>query len=127
MAWIPSGSFLMGSDHHYPEETPAHKVSVDGFWIDRHTVTNDEFARFVRKTDLTVADTRPTRPTTPGPGRSCWSPRPRYFRALPHRMIKDVSVDIGWLGKQLIVGYPIRLSRLVRMSLSALRVVTKVS
>ena len=25
----------MGSDHHYPEEAPAHKVSVDGFWIDR--------------------------------------------------------------------------------------------
>ena len=25
----------MGSDRHYPEEAPAHRVTVDGFWIDR--------------------------------------------------------------------------------------------
>ncbi|WP_331253483.1 hypothetical protein [Paraburkholderia sacchari] len=30
----------MGSNHHYPEEAPAHKVSVRGFWMDRHAVTN---------------------------------------------------------------------------------------
>ena len=57
MAWIPGGTFLMGSDDHYPEEAPAHQVTVDGFWIDRHTVTNAEFARFVRKTGhVTVAE-----------------------------------------------------------------------
>jgi formylglycine-generating enzyme required for sulfatase activity len=44
MVWIPGGAFLMGSDHHYPEEAPAHQVTVDGFWIDRHPVTNAEFA-----------------------------------------------------------------------------------
>jgi formylglycine-generating enzyme len=31
MVWIPGGTFLMGSDTHYPEEAPAHQVSVDGF------------------------------------------------------------------------------------------------
>ena len=35
MVWIPGGTFLMGSDRHYPEEAPAHKVTVDGFWMDR--------------------------------------------------------------------------------------------
>ena len=35
MAWIPAGTFAMGSDDHYPEEAPAHRVAVDGFWIDR--------------------------------------------------------------------------------------------
>ena len=30
----------MGSDSHYPEEVPAHTVSVEGFWIDHFTVTN---------------------------------------------------------------------------------------
>jgi formylglycine-generating enzyme required for sulfatase activity len=50
----------MGSDRRYPEEAPAHRVTVDGFWIDRHTVTNAEFARFVRKTGyLTVAERAP--------------------------------------------------------------------
>ena len=40
LVWIPGGTFLMGSDHHYPEEAPAHPVTVDGFWIDRTQVTN---------------------------------------------------------------------------------------
>ena len=47
MVWIPGGTFLMGSDGHYPEEAPAHRVRVDGFWMDRYTVTNRDFARFV--------------------------------------------------------------------------------
>ena len=35
MVWISGGTFRMGSDRHYPEEAPAHQVTVDGFWIDR--------------------------------------------------------------------------------------------
>jgi formylglycine-generating enzyme required for sulfatase activity len=31
MEWIPGGSYMMGSDQHYPEEAPAHRVIVDGF------------------------------------------------------------------------------------------------
>src|SRR5262245_52885328 len=50
MVWIPGGTFRMGSDHHYPEEAPAHNVKVPGFWIARHTVTNAEFKRFVDDT-----------------------------------------------------------------------------
>ncbi|TIL39582.1 MAG: formylglycine-generating enzyme family protein, partial [Mesorhizobium sp.] len=34
MVWIPGGTFLMGSDKHYPEEAPAHSVTVGGFWMD---------------------------------------------------------------------------------------------
>jgi sulfatase modifying factor 1 len=34
MAWVPGGTFLMGSADFYPEERPVHRVSVDGFWID---------------------------------------------------------------------------------------------
>ncbi len=30
MSWVPARTFRMGSDHHYPEEAPAHKVSVSG-------------------------------------------------------------------------------------------------
>jgi formylglycine-generating enzyme required for sulfatase activity len=57
MVWIPGGTFLMGSDRHYPEEAPAHKVSVDAFWMDRHTVTNREFRRFAEATGhVTLAE-----------------------------------------------------------------------
>jgi formylglycine-generating enzyme len=65
--WIPGGTFLMGSDTHYPEEAPAHQVSVDGFWIDRFTVTNRDFARFVAETGhVTVAETAPDPADYPG-------------------------------------------------------------
>jgi formylglycine-generating enzyme required for sulfatase activity len=47
MVRIPGGTFRMGSDHHYPEEAPSHRVTVDGFWIDRAPVTNRQFKRFV--------------------------------------------------------------------------------
>jgi formylglycine-generating enzyme required for sulfatase activity len=47
MVWIPGGTFRMGSDKHYPEEAPAHLVTVDGFWIVRTPANNRQFTRFV--------------------------------------------------------------------------------
>ncbi len=62
MTWIPPATFAMGSDAHYPEEAPVHRVTVDGLWIDTFAVTNAEFARFVDATAyLTVAE-RPLDP-----------------------------------------------------------------
>ena len=31
MVWVPGGTFVMGSDRHYPEEAPAHRVTVSNF------------------------------------------------------------------------------------------------
>jgi formylglycine-generating enzyme len=59
MVWIASGRFVMGSDHHYPEESPAHDVTVDGFWIDKYAVTNEQFARFVDATGYVTTAERP--------------------------------------------------------------------
>jgi formylglycine-generating enzyme required for sulfatase activity len=60
MVWIPGGTFQMGSDHHYGEEAPAHRVTVDGFWIDRTPVTNVQFRDFVRATGhITLAEIPP--------------------------------------------------------------------
>ena len=50
MVWIPGGTFRMGSNRHYPEEAPAHRVAVTGFWIDRSPVTNSQFAKFLAAT-----------------------------------------------------------------------------
>jgi formylglycine-generating enzyme required for sulfatase activity len=50
MIHIPGGTFIMGSHRHYPEEAPAHRVTVDSFWIDAVPVTNAQFRQFVRET-----------------------------------------------------------------------------
>ncbi len=61
MVWIPGGTFVQGavaSDRMaMAHESPAHKVSLDGFFMDRHEVTNAQFARFVEETGyVTVAE-----------------------------------------------------------------------
>jgi formylglycine-generating enzyme len=62
MAKVPGGSFRMGSENYYPEERPVHTVSVDCFWIARHAVTNEEFARFVEATGYRTLAERPLDP-----------------------------------------------------------------
>jgi formylglycine-generating enzyme required for sulfatase activity len=60
MIWIGGGTYLMGSDKHYPEVRPAHRVSVDGFWIDRIPVTDERFSKFVEATGhVTFAEIPP--------------------------------------------------------------------
>jgi formylglycine-generating enzyme len=62
MAWIPSGTFRMGSEDFYPEEKPVHEVRVDGFWIDCYEVTNEQFGRFVEATGYKTLAERPPNP-----------------------------------------------------------------
>ncbi len=50
MIWIENGSFIMGSDQGLLDERPAHKVNLNGFWIDQYEVTNAEFIKFVTET-----------------------------------------------------------------------------
>ena len=78
MVRVPGGLFLMGSDHHYPEERPAHRVRVDGFWMDRTPVTNREFRRFIEATGYTTFAEIPPDPKD-------------YPGALPH-MLKAGSL-----------------------------------
>ena len=67
MVFIPGGTFRMGSDKHYPEEAPAHRVTVDGFWIDRTPVTNRQFKDFVKATGhVTFAEIPPDPKNYPG-------------------------------------------------------------
>jgi formylglycine-generating enzyme len=78
MVHIPGGTFHMGSDKHYPEEAPVHRVSVSSFWIDRTPVTNRDFRKFVNATShVTFAEITPDAKDYPG--------------ALPH-MLKAASL-----------------------------------
>jgi len=95
MVWIPGGTFLMGSDRHYPEERPAHRVSVDGFWMDAHAVTNDEFARFVAATGyVTLAERTPDPADYPGAKPELLVPGSAVFRKPAHRV--DLRDPYQW-------------------------------
>jgi sulfatase modifying factor 1 len=95
MVWVPGGTFLMGSDDHYPEEAPARPARVDGFWMDRHTVTNREFERFVRKTGyVTVAERTPDPAAYPGAKDEMLIPASTVFRKPPHRV--DLGNHFNW-------------------------------
>jgi formylglycine-generating enzyme required for sulfatase activity len=64
---LPGGTFRMGSDRHYPEEAPVHRVTVDAFWMDRTPVTNRQFKEFVRATGyVTSAEIPPDPKDYPG-------------------------------------------------------------
>jgi formylglycine-generating enzyme required for sulfatase activity len=74
MVWIPGGEFSMGCKEPSTDyctmatmnaandAQPIHRVYVDGFWMDRTDVTNEEFAKFVQATGyVTVAERTPQR------------------------------------------------------------------
>jgi formylglycine-generating enzyme required for sulfatase activity len=63
MVWIPGGEFTMGSDDDraWPDEKPAHRVRVDGYWMDQTEVTNARFRAFVAATGyVTTAEKAPS-------------------------------------------------------------------
>ncbi|OBI84685.1 formylglycine-generating enzyme family protein [Mycobacterium sp. E740] len=62
LVWIPPQTTVIGSDGHYPEEAPAREVSVEGFWIARHQVTNVQFAEFIAATSYVTVAERPVDP-----------------------------------------------------------------
>src|SRR5262245_20486995 len=67
MIHIPGGTFAMGSDKHYPEEAPVHRVTVDAFWIDETPVTNAQFREFIEATGyVTLAEIPPRAEHYPG-------------------------------------------------------------
>ncbi len=79
MVWIPGGEFSMGcadprmcnggGADPMRDARPVHRVRVDGFWMDKTVVTNDQFAKFVAATGyVTIAEKAPTAeefPTAP--------------------------------------------------------------
>ena len=77
MVWIPGGEFSMGAQDPPGmddvgmkatlDSRPIHRVYVDGFWMDKSDVTNEQFEQFVRATRyVTVAERKPRAQDFPG-------------------------------------------------------------
>lgn len=95
MVWIPGRTFTMGSNEHYPEEAPAHLVSVDGCWMDETPVTNRKFMAFVKATGyVTWAEKAPDPQHYPGA-------LPHMLKAgslvfIPPRAVKGPDISQWW-------------------------------
>jgi len=61
MVWIPGGEFTMGTDSDlgWADEKPAHRVEVDGFFMDEPEVTNAQFRAFVEASGYVTTAERP--------------------------------------------------------------------
>ena len=80
MNFIAGGAFAMGSNDHYPEERPVHRVAVDSFWIDRYPVTNAVFSEFVTATGyVTAAEIAPDAKDYPGARKNLLKPGSLVF------------------------------------------------
>ena len=66
----PSAGYCTMADSNAANDAqPVHRVYVDGFWMDKTDVTNEDFEKFVHATGyVTVAERKPTQeelPTVP--------------------------------------------------------------
>lgn len=61
MVWIPGATFQMGSED-FDDSKPIHSVTVSGFWMDEHEVTNAQFAEFVKATGYITDAEKPLKP-----------------------------------------------------------------
>jgi sulfatase modifying factor 1 len=95
MLWIAGGEFEMGSNAHYPEEAPAHRVRVAGFWMDKCAVTNADFGRFVAATGyVTLAERAPNPNDYPGATLADLVPSSIVFKKPIHAV--DMSNHYSW-------------------------------
>ena len=106
MVWIPGGEYIMGTDtdpQHRSDESPAHKVKVDGFWIGITEVTNAEFAKFVAATGYKTTSERPidweelkqqVPPGTPKPADELLQPASMVFTTTTEPV--DLNNYLNW-------------------------------
>ena len=69
MVWVPGGEFTMGTDSDlgWSDETPAHRVKVDGFFLDATEVTNAQFRAFVEASGYVTTAEKPPDAADEGP------------------------------------------------------------
>jgi len=103
---VPAGAFWMGRDDGPAEEAPRHRVYVRVFWIERHKVTNAEFAEFLnargpisaageRRYDVDDDDAR-IRPAPPAAPPGGTGPTRRF--SVEPGFERHPAVEVSWYG-----------------------------
>src|SRR5438045_3647176 len=92
---VQAGAFWMGRDDGAPEEAPLHRVYVPDVWIERHKVTNAEFAAFLNARG---------RVTPAGERRYDWDDADARIHATGGAWLADAgferhpAVEVSWFG-----------------------------
>jgi formylglycine-generating enzyme required for sulfatase activity len=92
MILVKAGEFIMGTDDHEQNEKPAHKITLDDYYIDKFEVTNAQYRKF-------CDETRRPYPTNPH-----WDEG--YFNNNPDSPVvgvnwNDAAAYAKWAGKRL--------------------------
>jgi formylglycine-generating enzyme required for sulfatase activity len=96
MVWIPGGDFYMGHDD-YDDAIPVHMVYVDGFWMDKHEVTNEQYADFVKATGyVTDAEKQPRAEDFPDAPPDKLKPFSIIFKKPGPNDLVDLRTHQGW-------------------------------
>lgn len=112
MVWVAKKTFLMGAKKNdkyaMSREKPAHKVEVDGFFIDTHEVTNKQFRQFVEATNYITVAERPIDwnkikkdlpPGTPKPADSILQPGSLIFNKKATIVVSMNNYSQWWVWK----------------------------
>ena len=109
MVWVPGGEFTVGSTDPLArmDESPVHRVRVDGFWMDATEVTNAQFSAFVKATGYKTVAERPidweemkkqAPPGTPKPAAEDLLPGSVVFTPTAHAVdLRDYSQWWMWV------------------------------
>jgi iron(II)-dependent oxidoreductase len=94
MVLVPAGEYMMGKDSDKGFDfSPAHKVKVDAFLIDKYEVTNEEYLRFCEETGHALPEFWNTKVFRSG----------KKFPTYPVVGVKwsDATAYAAWAGKRL--------------------------
>jgi formylglycine-generating enzyme required for sulfatase activity len=97
MVWIPGGQFYMGIDEDdVPDANEVHPVYVDGFWMDKTEVTNEQYAKFVEATKyVTDAEKQVNPKDFPDVPAEEWTPEKlKPFSIVFHKLPRNAKVDM---------------------------------
>ncbi len=102
MVWVPPGSSVRGRDRGDPEEAPAHRVDLEGFYLDRAPVSRRAFAAFLEATAFPVpagrVETR-DEPEAPVTGVT-WREADAYARWVGGRLPSEAEYEKAMRGPQ---------------------------
>ena len=112
MVWVKAKTFLQGAKpndaYAMPKESPAHSVSVDGFFMDITEVTNKQFRLFIEATGYVTVAERPVDwevmkndlpPDTPKPHDSILQPGSLIFNKNVNAVVNMQNYSQWWTWK----------------------------